>query len=240
MTYTDEKVDLIINKLTRAQYESLRESGEIDDNQLYMITDDPSMNQIVSGLRDKGDLHVYAVQGNDWDLPEGFINIVEATITEGEYIFIAVGQFGTVYSKESYTSVEQRNAALSVTFEINGKDVVVTRTAIYNPTDDTLITFSELNAAENRLSYLLNTDDTIVDRRVNVVTSDTMIIPEGFNDLIIRFSGAIMSITFSGSDRDIIVFGDDIPTTMGDYLITITRISANECYIRIINLEQRN
>lgn len=60
MTYTDEKVDLIINKLTRAQYESLRESGEIDENQLYIITDDPSMTEIVRPLRDKGDLLVYS------------------------------------------------------------------------------------------------------------------------------------------------------------------------------------
>lgn len=38
--YVDEKIDLVINKLTKAQYEKAILSGLIDDKQLYLISDD--------------------------------------------------------------------------------------------------------------------------------------------------------------------------------------------------------
>lgn len=145
MTYTDEKVDLVINKLTRAQYDTLAQNGEIDENQLYMITDDPSMNDIVKPLRNKGDLLVYSAQTGDWDLPEGFLSISEDTKTGGKFIFIASGSFGNAYSKEEYDTIEQRDCASSATFSVNGKEVIVTRLVDYVPTGDTIAKTSELS-----------------------------------------------------------------------------------------------
>lgn len=40
MTYTEIKTDLIINKLTKAQYETLVASNSVSDNELYYIIDD--------------------------------------------------------------------------------------------------------------------------------------------------------------------------------------------------------
>lgn len=90
-----------------------------------------------------------------------------------------------------------------------------------------------------RLPYPLNTDGTIKDRAVNVVTSGAFVIPEGFKDLLIRYTGVPASLTFSGTDASIADYGDDLPTETGDYLITVSRIKAAECYIRIIKLEAR-
>ena len=90
-----------------------------------------------------------------------------------------------------------------------------------------------------RLPYPLNTDGTIKDRAVNVVTSGAFVIPEGFKDLLIRYTGVPTSLTFSGTDASIADYGDDLPTETGDYLITVSRIKAAECYIRIIKLESR-
>lgn len=39
MTYSDTQVDLVINKLTREQYEALKASGQISQNELYLLTD---------------------------------------------------------------------------------------------------------------------------------------------------------------------------------------------------------
>ena len=90
-----------------------------------------------------------------------------------------------------------------------------------------------------KLPYPINTDGTILDRNVNVVTSGAFVIPEGFKDLLIRYTGAPASLTFSGADESIADWGDDLPTKSGDYLITVTRIAASECYIRIIELKER-
>lgn len=40
MAYTDKKVDLILNKLTKAQYDKLLEQNKISETELYFITDD--------------------------------------------------------------------------------------------------------------------------------------------------------------------------------------------------------
>ena len=90
-----------------------------------------------------------------------------------------------------------------------------------------------------RLPYQINTAGTILDRNVNVVKSGAFVIPEGFKDLLIRYTGTPTSLTFSGSDTTITNWGDGLPTEPGDYLITVTRIAAAECYIRIIELKER-
>ena len=90
-----------------------------------------------------------------------------------------------------------------------------------------------------KLPYPINTDGTILDRNVNVVTSGAFVLPEGFKDLLIRYTGVPVSLTFSGTDESIADWGDDLPTESGDYLITVTRIAASECYIRIIELKER-
>lgn len=90
-----------------------------------------------------------------------------------------------------------------------------------------------------KLPYPINTAGTILDRNINVVTSGEFVIPEGFKDLLIRYTGVPASLTFSGADVSIADWGDDLPTESGDYLITVTRIAASECYIRIIQLKER-
>lgn len=90
-----------------------------------------------------------------------------------------------------------------------------------------------------KLPYPLNTGGDVKDRAINVVTSGAFVIPQGFNDLLIRYTGVPTSLTFSGTDADIADWGDDLPTESGDYLITVSRIAASECYIRIIKLTER-
>lgn len=48
MTSNDQQIDLVINRLKRAQYEDLCQQGKIDETQLYMITDDPDVSSVVS------------------------------------------------------------------------------------------------------------------------------------------------------------------------------------------------
>lgn len=38
-TYSESKIDLIINKVSRAIYKKLQENGDIGENELYLITD---------------------------------------------------------------------------------------------------------------------------------------------------------------------------------------------------------
>lgn len=38
-TYSENKIDLIINKVSRSIYKQLQENGEIGDNEIYLITD---------------------------------------------------------------------------------------------------------------------------------------------------------------------------------------------------------
>lgn len=95
------------------------------------------------------------------------------------------------------------------------------------------------SAIDGRLPYPLNTNGTIKDRAINVVTSGAFVIPQGFHDLLIRYTGIPASITFSGTDASIADYGDDLPTETGDYLITVTRTKAAECYIRIVTLTER-
>lgn len=38
-TYSESKIDLIINKVSRAIYKKLQENGDIDENEIYLITD---------------------------------------------------------------------------------------------------------------------------------------------------------------------------------------------------------
>ena len=40
MAYTHKKVSLVLNKLTKAQYETLLEQNKISETELYFITDD--------------------------------------------------------------------------------------------------------------------------------------------------------------------------------------------------------
>lgn len=107
---------------------------------------------------------------------------------------------------------------------------------VNRPTTDTIVATHDLIEA---LPYRLNMSATIVDRAINVVTSGAFVIPEGFKDLLIRYTGTPTSLTFSGTDASITDWGDDLPTDSGDYLITVSRIAADEAYIRIINLEAR-
>lgn len=37
---SDKKINLIINKLTRTQYESLKRDGRINEDELYFVTED--------------------------------------------------------------------------------------------------------------------------------------------------------------------------------------------------------
>ena len=39
MTYTDEKVNLVINKMTEAQYEQAKSQGTLNENELYITPD---------------------------------------------------------------------------------------------------------------------------------------------------------------------------------------------------------
>lgn len=93
--------------------------------------------------------------------------------------------------------------------------------------------------AISMLHYPINLDGTIKDCAVNEVADGAFVIPEGFKDLLIRFTGIPESITFSGADASIADYGDELPTKTGDYLITVTRTKLAECYIRIITLEAR-
>jgi len=38
-TYSENKIDLIINKVPRSIYKQLQENGEIGENEIYLITD---------------------------------------------------------------------------------------------------------------------------------------------------------------------------------------------------------
>ena len=48
MAYTDKKVSLVLNKLTKAQYETLLEQNRISETELYFITDD-NKNYVLQG-----------------------------------------------------------------------------------------------------------------------------------------------------------------------------------------------
>lgn len=39
MTYTDEKVNLVINKMTEAQYEQAKSQGTLNEKELYITPD---------------------------------------------------------------------------------------------------------------------------------------------------------------------------------------------------------
>lgn len=47
LTKTDKQVDLIINRLTRAQYNELKENGGISEYELYYITDDEGADVLI-------------------------------------------------------------------------------------------------------------------------------------------------------------------------------------------------
>lgn len=63
MTYTDEKVDLVINKMTQAQYESAKQAGTLSQSELY-ITDQAMPSKTSDLVNDSGFITASAIPSN--------------------------------------------------------------------------------------------------------------------------------------------------------------------------------
>lgn len=78
MISTDVAVDLVINKLTDAQYQQLSSQGLIDDNQLYLVPDDFTLSNYALSADVTREL---AKKANASDIPT--VNDAQITIKQG-------------------------------------------------------------------------------------------------------------------------------------------------------------
>lgn len=109
MAYTDTNVnDLIINKLSRAQYDALNASGDLSDTELYYITDD--------------DTYLKA--------PEGRLNIENGRVN-------LTNNLNSVYSITNNEVVMELNDD-GLRYHNNAKNLDVNITPYYGGSDQTI------------------------------------------------------------------------------------------------------
>lgn len=104
MTSTDIQVDLIVNRLTRAQYDALSAQGKIYNTQLYVITDDKTPAEIESECLLKTQTAAQTVNLNGknltFELGEGNKLVMHAE--DGSYLELKGGTNGLDFSDGAF------------------------------------------------------------------------------------------------------------------------------------------
>ena len=117
MNYRDIKKDLILNKLTKAQYESLLASGQISDTELYYITDDNNRFYTKQETTQLIQSSIPVIEANP-EVPEDAALLTSITIGETDYKLGGVSTGGggsnVVANPEGITGEEPALEAITI------------------------------------------------------------------------------------------------------------------------------
>lgn len=106
---------------------------------------------------------------------------------------------------------------------------------------DTALTEKITTLAEAACRYKIVTvgaDGNLTDRAINATSASSVTVPEDYTDLLIRatVTGSLSVTVPEGVTK----YGDAFPAESGEYLVTITKLTTGEAFVKTLKLEVAN